>query len=258
MEGIKLNEQIAFLRRQKNLTQEELANALGVTNQAVSKWEASQCCPDIQLLPELAKLFGVSIDELMGYRKVDTFENVYLKIKSLFQAAPAETAFHNAFRIGILLHEVACTRGYKSYIPWDTDKNHGLEDQPYRWGFSACSEPEGTTVFTGNGVFISDGASYQSPTPAQIRNLYLSLERLCDRNVLKVLYALYDLTVHDFNVYVSLADIADKSKLTENDVMKVLENIPVEIKENDHGISLYRITGCYMHIPSLLLLLIER
>lgn len=67
MENFRLNEQIAFLRKAKGTTQEELAKALGVTNQAVSKWESSQCCPDIQLLPDIADYFGVSIDELMGY-----------------------------------------------------------------------------------------------------------------------------------------------------------------------------------------------
>ncbi len=60
---MKIQEQIAFLRKQKGLTQEELAQALGVTNQAVSKWESGQCCPDIQLLPELAKLFEVTVEE---------------------------------------------------------------------------------------------------------------------------------------------------------------------------------------------------
>lgn len=42
MSTIKISEQIAFLRKQKGLTQEELANILGVTNQAVSKWESGQ------------------------------------------------------------------------------------------------------------------------------------------------------------------------------------------------------------------------
>lgn len=64
--SIKINEQIAKLRKQKEITQEELAVAIGVTNQAVSKWESGQCCPDIQLLPDIAKYFGISIDELMG------------------------------------------------------------------------------------------------------------------------------------------------------------------------------------------------
>jgi transcriptional regulator with XRE-family HTH domain len=57
MNTIKLQEQISFLRKQKGLTQEQLANALGVTNQSVSKWESGQCCPDIQLLPAIAELF---------------------------------------------------------------------------------------------------------------------------------------------------------------------------------------------------------
>lgn len=57
---------IANLRREKGMTQEELAQAMGVTNQAVSKWESAQNCPDIQLLPQLADLFDVTIDRLFG------------------------------------------------------------------------------------------------------------------------------------------------------------------------------------------------
>lgn len=64
---MKLNENIANLRKKKNITQEELATTIGVTNQSVSKWESGQCCPDIALLPALADFFEVSIDELMGY-----------------------------------------------------------------------------------------------------------------------------------------------------------------------------------------------
>lgn len=57
---------ISNLRKEQNMTQEALANALGVTNQAVSKWESDQSCPDISLLPTIADLFGVSIGYLFG------------------------------------------------------------------------------------------------------------------------------------------------------------------------------------------------
>ena len=57
---------IAALRKERGMTQEMLANNLGVTNQAVSKWENDQSYPDIEQLPNLADLFGVSIDSLFG------------------------------------------------------------------------------------------------------------------------------------------------------------------------------------------------
>ena len=61
-----MGRKIALLRKGKNMTQEALANALGVTNQAVSKWELDTCCPDIALLPKIADLFEVTLDELFG------------------------------------------------------------------------------------------------------------------------------------------------------------------------------------------------
>ena len=73
---VKINEQIVCLRRQKGVTQKELAQVLGVSCQAVSKWESSRCCPDIQLLPDIAQFFGVSIDRLMGYEAVTVNSNV--------------------------------------------------------------------------------------------------------------------------------------------------------------------------------------
>lgn len=53
-------------RKEKGLTQEALANKLGVSNQAVSKWEGDVCCPDLQLLPLLADTLKLSLDELFG------------------------------------------------------------------------------------------------------------------------------------------------------------------------------------------------
>ena len=73
---IKLSEQLKELRRRDGRTQEELAAALGVTSQAVSRWECGTCYPDMELMPSIANYFGVSIDQLFGYenersKKVD-------------------------------------------------------------------------------------------------------------------------------------------------------------------------------------------
>ncbi len=64
---IDLGSKIRELRRRDKRTQEMLAEALGVTSQAVSRWEAGGSYPDMNLIPALANYFGVTIDELFGY-----------------------------------------------------------------------------------------------------------------------------------------------------------------------------------------------
>ena len=59
---------IKRLRQNKNITQEQLAQALHLSNQAVSKWEKETALPDISLLPLLADYFGITIDELFDYK----------------------------------------------------------------------------------------------------------------------------------------------------------------------------------------------
>lgn len=66
MEQTLFGARIHMLRKRKGMTQSELAKLLGVSNQAVSKWESDQCCPDIMLLPAIADTLEISIDELFG------------------------------------------------------------------------------------------------------------------------------------------------------------------------------------------------
>lgn len=61
-----IGERIALRRKQKGLTQESLAERLGVSPQAVSKWETGAGCPDIALLPEICRHLDLSMDELFG------------------------------------------------------------------------------------------------------------------------------------------------------------------------------------------------
>lgn len=62
----RINETLARLRLESGLTQEEVANHLGITKAAVSKWECGQSMPDISLLPAIADLYSTSIDDLFG------------------------------------------------------------------------------------------------------------------------------------------------------------------------------------------------
>ena len=64
-----LGEKIKELRKRNGRKQEDLANALGVSNQAVSRWEKDGSYPDMELIPAIANYFNVSIDELFGYSK---------------------------------------------------------------------------------------------------------------------------------------------------------------------------------------------
>ena len=61
-----LGEKLSEKRRSKNMTQDDVAEKLGVTPQAVSKWENDASCPDISLLPTIASLYDTTIDELLS------------------------------------------------------------------------------------------------------------------------------------------------------------------------------------------------
>ena len=67
-----IGNKIKVLRKEKGVTQEELANSVGVSFQAVSKWENNIALPDITLLPMLAEYFGVSMDELFDFSLRET------------------------------------------------------------------------------------------------------------------------------------------------------------------------------------------
>ena len=61
---------IRDLRRRDHLTQKELADRIGVTEQAVSKWETDRACPDVSLMRPIARQFDVSLDQLFGVEAI--------------------------------------------------------------------------------------------------------------------------------------------------------------------------------------------
>ena len=93
MNALNLAENIIRLRHDKKITQEQLADFVGVTKASVSKWETKQSMPDILLLPQLAAFFDVTIDGLLGYEpqlSKEQMEKLYLELASDFAKNPFE------------------------------------------------------------------------------------------------------------------------------------------------------------------------
>lgn len=96
------NDVFKMLRKQKNLTQEQIAEALGVSSQAISKWETNTSYPDISLLPIIADYFGVSIDYLFGHdtgKQKEEIERICYQANNLFDE-------HNYFQAVSILREM--------------------------------------------------------------------------------------------------------------------------------------------------------
>lgn len=90
--NIKIGEKIKLLRKQKNISQEVLAQYLGVSFQSVSKWENETTMPDITLVPAIASFFGVSTDELFDFNLLEIEQKVDLICKEAYQYRDSDPA----------------------------------------------------------------------------------------------------------------------------------------------------------------------
>ncbi len=77
MDQQKIGKFIAKLRKDKKMTQEELANKLGVNSRSVSRWENGKCMPDLSLLVPLSKELGMSVNDLLSGEKNDNYQEVF-------------------------------------------------------------------------------------------------------------------------------------------------------------------------------------
>ena len=102
MKEINIARTIMNKRKEKGLTQDELAGYIGVSKVAVSKWEIGQSYPDITFLPQLAAFFNISIDELMGYEPQMCKEDIrklYLRLSCDFSVKPFEEVMEECRKI---------------------------------------------------------------------------------------------------------------------------------------------------------------
>ena len=141
---LNLGKRIRELRQHNRITQETLAEALGVTSQAVSRWEASGSYPDMEMVPAIANYFGVSIDELFGYdnnreakinrilEKVDSLgikgrsDNVWVD-ECLFVLREGLAEFPKNERLLIALADTLSEAGWRTHKEWTFYDEEGFQ-----------------------------------------------------------------------------------------------------------------------------------
>lgn len=102
MKEINIAKVLVKKRKEKGITQDELANYIGVTKASVSKWETEQSYPDITVLPILATYFNISIDDLIDYKPQMTKEDIrklYRRLSSDFSSKPFDTVMDDCRQI---------------------------------------------------------------------------------------------------------------------------------------------------------------
>lgn len=255
--SMKLNEQIAFLRKEKGATQDELATVLGVSNQAVSKWEAGICCPDIALLPEIAKYFEVSIDELMGYKGADPSKDIILQFKNMIDGMEKSEDYRFALKMAYVLHAIVFSKCMeRENKHWDSEGSieHAGKAE---WGYSCVNLPEITSVMRRESVFFSSNRNLRLDN-LKMRNICALLKTFSSVKNLKTMLSIWELTVQDENVYVSVSQIAEKSGLSQMEVLSCVENEIFEYlsTKSDGDELCFRIDGARMDMVPLLAMLV--
>ncbi|SHN70524.1 helix-turn-helix domain-containing protein [Desulfitobacterium chlororespirans] len=102
MKEINIAKVLLKKRKEKGITQDELADFIGVTKASVSKWETGQSYPDVTFLPRLAAYFNISIDELMAYEPQMAKEEIrklYRRLSADFAAKPFDTVMDDCRQV---------------------------------------------------------------------------------------------------------------------------------------------------------------
>lgn len=155
-----IGEKIRKLRLSKGLSQTQLAEKLAISNQAVSKWETNIAQPDITLLPELAIIFGVSIDDLFDYNKDKMYDKITSQLESGYLLSHQEFLTYESFLLDELGHNPTNYRANSELgCLYDSHANH-LREKAVQYSKKALELRPNTKTDINIINNASDGACY--------------------------------------------------------------------------------------------------
>ncbi len=234
MKDINISKNIAGLRKKAGITQEQLAAALNVSSQAVSKWETNTCQPDTLTLPLIANYFNVSVDYLF-YGEEYTYDDIYDKIRNKVSsfAQMSKGSFTETLKIFASAHHGISHGNLRG--------NELMYDEP-----SHISNEKGISLLSGKGYgAVIERRFFENITRETAVFSTEIFKTLSDNNSLLTVMAIISMSD------ISYGELQDKLGFDDNTLQNALDaliksSIVVE-KESKHKSlgKTYEISGMY-------------
>ncbi len=219
--NIKLAENLQLLRKEKGLTQEDVASKFGVTNQSVSKWESGTTCPDITLLPDIAQFYKVSVDELLGYKPMTSINSIYLQMKSFIDSSDEEYFKPDwAYRLARLSATTLWSQ--------QQDEVDKLLTGKKTFNLSYIQRDGGVSICGDNTLFLASFKDFRRYDISTIRKVSKYLNKLANLNTLKVLFGLFNMTLDStIKKTFTIKEIKDYTNLDEGIINKAFNDLDI-------------------------------
>ena len=242
MRDIVISKTIQALRKRNNMTQEQLAEALHVSTQAISKWETGTSLPDTQTLPNISEFFGVSLDYLF-YGEHTVYEDIYDAVGNKIDPFPqmSKESYEEALKIFCYAHHGISKNNLKGKIP--------IRDAPIY-----ISNENGVSLVSGKGYGAILTRSFFESIDIEAVELSLKISKiLSDKSRLIICLAIISMSD------ISYMELKERTGLGDEDLRKALdilisEKIVVE-KKSKHKVLGYTYTINNMYHTCLCILI---
>ena len=245
---IKIAENLKLLRKEKKMSQEELAELLGVTSQSISKWELGINFPDLTLLPKIANIFKISIDELLGTQPISSINSIYIQMKALIDEAKTIAEKQElAYKLALLA--TTCQNN-------ESESAERVVKGKKYLNMSMFQNDGGITVKGNNTVFICSFNDFPKYDLNTIRKIHKYLSSINKINTLEVLFGLFRMTLENgIRKSFTIPEIVDYTGIEENKVWSAFNDLDISVSYLKDGKEAWYLS-CVNEVPVLMNLLI--